>query len=499
MRRAAILLTWLAAACSTSTASAATGTFEVARLVGSTVPDETLPALAGPVPAGELTAFAVRRADGDWALRLAGPAVAASDVPSIGPQSPALELLASPTRLVASRARFNCGDCGRGDYVRIAAEVLTGPLGGPLATLAHCALGGPCSELACRAGVGYDLALSGDLLALRDPCAARVFDLSTGARRELGAVDEFAVAGRLVAFVPRPVAGSGRWRTFVVAAAASGTELYRSEPNRGEPDPSSFPPPGPTLLSERRIALTADGTLAFLGSRNDLMLATPQLPDGRAVRRLPGGTRIIAAGAAGVLLWREVTRRLELVAPDGRTLLARDLEAVLGTPASDGDAVVWAQRTCATTAITSWRFGDPEPARPDLRCATPRPSRAARTLSRTRRLRIPLSCSATPRGGCLATVTLTGIRGARRPPGAHGASRLYRLGSARVALDPGETARAVVPVSLRAARWLGRHSRLRLRIDVVADRRSLRPVGEIRLPSADGGFVRRTVRLRVAR
>jgi hypothetical protein len=54
-------------------ASAASGSFEVARLPASTLHERTIPTLSGPLPAGDGVVFAVGGPDGGAAVRLVAP------------------------------------------------------------------------------------------------------------------------------------------------------------------------------------------------------------------------------------------------------------------------------------------------------------------------------------------------------------------------------------------------------------------------------------------
>jgi hypothetical protein len=312
-----------------------------------------------------------------------------------------------------------------------------------------------------------------------------VLDLATGAQHPLGLTQALAVAGRYVARTTPQ--GSGPQPAIVVSDAATGAELYRP----GVPAAPAFPG-----LSAVQLALMDDGSVAYVTpvqNRLSLVVASPAAPGGRILAPVPNATSLIGIGPAGALL--ATGARLQFVPLDGvtppRTL---DLPDLVGEPAFDGHTITWAQRACVTTVVTSWRLGDPLPRAPDLRCPTARPATTTVTLPRTRRVSVGLACPGSARGGCLARVKLTAVSRARRARGANGTSRLYRLGSMHVALDPGEQAKAALLVPAGAARWVRTHARLRLRVEATNE-----STPAVRRPAGDDGAVVRTVGLRAAR
>jgi hypothetical protein len=487
MRLAALLASLVAVAAAAPPAIAATGSFEVARLPGSTLPDETIPKIVGPWPAGDLVAFALGDAAGAFSIGMGAPGVAIRRLATYAPMKNAsLELDASPSRIVVVRHAWECSDCRYMQYRATLDAVIAGPVTGPLATIAACEQGRqPC------AGAGYhcsadrprfSAALGDDVLAVVDRCTgtARVVDLATGGGGVLGPAAAVAAGGRFVATAEaRP---GMRTATVVVRDGVTRAELYRA----GLPATDTVP--------AAQMAVLPDGGVAYLSPAQQgqlaLVLASPQAPAGRVLRLVPFDTTIAGAGAGVVLLRsRSAPRLVSLASGAVQEIPVAD---VIGGPIFDGRTIAWAQRGCVTTVITTWRLGDARPANPDLRCPTPRPSRAARTLPRDRRLRVELACPATPRGGCLADVRLTAITRTRPRRGANGAARVYRLGRAGVALDPGTRGRSEVVVGPGAARWVRRHAPLRLRIEVVSRRDEL-------LPTGDRGHVARTVTLRAAR
>jgi hypothetical protein len=470
-------------------ASATSGSFEVARLPGSTLPERTIPAVSGPLPAGDGIVFAVGGPDGGATLRLVAPGAGTRDVATIAPKAGAsLTLLASPTRLVALRFASACEDCKYQVYRTTLEAVLAGPLGGPLATIAQCEEGQPCAaSFFCTGGQPrFSAALGGDLLGVRDTCSqtATVTNLANGASRALGKTAVLAVAGPYVATAEPGLPGAGT--RLVVRDVTTGAEVYRAGPLLE----SRFPAP--------RIALLPDGTVVYASAvpgKRAIVVASPPAPAGRVLRYVTSGVAVAGVGS-GLVLLTSPGPAAELVRLDGAAVPAGTLAIpdLLGVPAFDGRTIAWAQRACVTTTITSWTLGDPRPAPPDLRCPTPLPSRAAVTMSRSRRLGVELACPASTRGGCLASVRLTAMRRGRLPRGVNGAERSYRLGIVRVALDPRTLGRAELLVPPGAARWVRRHARLRLGIDVRSDREQAaqRPVG-------DPGRARGTVALSAAR
>lgn len=483
-----LLLTLLALSLGSVPAKAATGSLEVPRLPGSTVPLETIPTIAGPVPAGGAVAFGSGSSGRGWKVVVAVPGAGARDVATVAPQEAStLDLRASATRLALLRFARVCRGRGCHDmqYDVTLDETLAGPLAGPFAKLA-CVPGSACGSGSCGGSFqdGHGAALGGDLLAVRScqGASATLVDLATGVSRPLGPAVAVAVAGRLAA-VTEPSGSFGVPARIVVRDALSGAEIYRPVP------------PAASVVPAAQLALVADGSVFYTspaGSGLALVAASPAAPAGHVLRTVPTSTAIIGAGPAGVLLLTS-RGRLELVSLDGSSSRALELPDLVGAPAFDGATITWAQRTCVTTAIVSWRLGDQPPQAPDLRCPTLRPSRSAVTLPRNRRLRVQLSCPATGRGGCAGRVRLTAERRGRTPRGRNGAERRYRLGAIDVALDPGERQRVAIGVRSGAARWVRRHSRLRLRIDATSDvqRSAQRPAG-------DRGSVSRTVRLRSA-
>jgi hypothetical protein len=470
-------------ACSSPAALGATGTFELRRLPGSTLPRQTIPTVTGPVIAGDAVAYGAGGIDGAATIRLVAPGAGTRDVAVLAPKlNASLFLRASPTRLVAIRNAYVCTDCKYMSYRGTLDALLAGPLGGPLTPIAQCEEGQPCAAtFFCSPGrARFSAALGGDLLAVRDECGrtAYVTDLAGGSTVQLGHAEILAVAGPYVAV------GQPRTATtppaIVVRDALSGAELYRTP----VPEAIAFP--------VTSLALLPDGTVVYVANATrgvGLLAASRAAPGGRVLRilRTYGGA-IIGVGAAGVLL-RDSGSRLELVPLDGTAGGGFDVPDLSGSIAFDGRTIAWAQRTCVTTAFTTWTLGDPKPAAPDLRCPAALPSRAGVTMSRDRLLRVALTCPATARGGCLTTTRLTAVRRGRLRRGVNGAERSYRLGSVPTALDPGERAGIELRVPDGAARWVRRHAPLRLRIDVRSERAE-------QLPQGDGGVALRTVALR---
>jgi hypothetical protein len=486
MRLLATVAVLAALGVAASPAAATTGSFEVPRLPGSTLPQDALGVLAGPVPAGDAVAFATGNAGRGWAVQLGAPGARVRDVAAVAPRAGLTFVLhASATRLALARHAQVCVSCKYMLYDVTLDDVLAGPLAGPLATVADC---DPrtcsASTLPCAgSGSALDAALGGDLLAFRGGCSATatLVDLATGASRPLPPAQALAVAGPFVALA------ESSQTPVVVVDAASGAEVYRTAAPAAAGFPLAFGG------SAEQLALRADGTVVFVSvveRRPVLVAASPAEPAGRVLREVPAATAILGAGPAGVLLHDRRQSRLELVGLDGAARPLRTLPDLAGTPAFDGSTIAWAQRNCVTTAITSWRLGDPPPAAPDLRCPTPRPVRVPVTLPRNRMLSVGLSCPATARGGCLANAELVALRRAA----GRGAARSYRLGGVRVALDPGERGRAQLLVPPAAARRVRRHAPLRLRIDVTNEQ-----ARAARRPARDDGTVTWTVPLRAAR
>jgi len=482
MRFAVMLATLLLAAAAATSAMASTGTFEIPKLPGSTQPDDAIGVLAGPLPAGDAVVFGLGDAAGGWSVGIGAPGVPVRRLAAYPPKENAmLDLDASPSRIVVVRHAWECGSCRYMDYRATLDALISGPLTGPLTPIAAWEEGQPCAAGSLCSGQRsrFVAALGGDLLAAIDRCTqtARVTNLATGAGGPLGSATALAVAGSYVA-TTQPRAQSPA-STVIVRDASSLAESYRAGlPAGGEP----FSP---------QVALLADATAVYmspLGSQLALVVASPAAPSGRVLRVVPFATAIAGAGS-GLVLLMSGQGPAQLVPLNGGPVQELAIADLVGVPAFDGRSITWAQRACVTTAITSWQLGDVRPAGPDLRCPTPRPSRAARTLARNRRLSIELACPATGRGGCLADVRLTAIAHARR--GANGAERVYRLGHNGVALDPGTRGRSDFVVPAGAARWVRRHAPVRLRIDVVSRR-------DERLPAGDGGQVARTVTLRAA-
>lgn len=466
-------------------AHATTGTFEVQRLPGSTLPAQTLPRLTGPLPAGDGVVYAAGGTDGGAVVRLVAPGTGVREVAVLAPKDQAwLALHASSTRIAAIRTASICDDCKYMSYRSTLDALLAGPLGGPLTTITQCEAGQPCAATYfCSPGrPRFSAALGGDLLAVRDECgqSASVTNLAGGPAVQLGRADIVAVGGPYVAVGGQATVAP---QAIVVRNAASGAELYRTitAGTLGYPVTS--------------VAVAGDGTVVYslsLPRGVAVLTASPAAPAGRVLRaNLPYGTSVLGAGPAGAL-WRSGSR-LELAPLHSDAARSFDVPDLLGSVAFDGRTIAWARRTCVTTAITSWTLGDPVPSPSDLRCPTPLPSRAAVTMPRDRRLSVALACPSTARGGCLTTVRLTAIRRGRLARGANGAERSYRLGSVPAALDPGERALVQLRVPSGAARWVRRHAPLRLRIDSRSEgTASQRPPG-------DAGVATRTVMLRAAR
>jgi hypothetical protein len=488
MRLAALLASLVAVAAAAPPAVAATGSFEVPRLPGSTLPDETIPKIVGPRPAGDLVAFAIGDAAGGWSVGLGAPGVVVRRLAAYPPKKNAsLELEASPSRIAVVRHAWDCSLCRYMDYFATLDAVIAGPVAGPLTPLASCERGRqPCSGagfLWTAERPQFSAALGDDVLAVVDGCArtARVVDLATGGGGVLGPAAAVAAGGRFVATTEgRPGTLAA---TVVVRDGVSRTELYRA----GVPAADTVPAAQMAVLPDGGVVYTAPGQQGQLA----LVFATPQAPAGRVLRLVPFDTAIGGAGSGVVLLTSgSAAPRLVSLASGGEQEIP--LPDVIAGPFLDGRTIAWAQRGCVTTVITSWRLGDPRPAVPDLRCPTPRPSRAALTLPRNRRLSVELACPATARGGCLADLRLTAITRRRARRGANAAERLYRLGRTAVALDPGTRGRSEVIVASGAARWVRRHAPMRLKIEAVSQREEL-------LLAGDRGHVVRSVTLRAAR
>jgi hypothetical protein len=486
MTIAAALAALVSVACCAPAAIATTGTFEVPRLPGTTVPVQTIPTLTGPLIAGDATVYAVGGTDGAATVRLVSPGAPTRDVASFAPKQNAILFLhASPSRLVAIRTAYVCSDCKYMSYRSTLDALLAGPLGGPLATITQCEEGQPCAATYfCYPGrARFSGALDGDLLAVRDECGATasVTNLAGGPPVQLGPAEIVAVGGPYVAVGVQRTATTPA--AIVVRDAASGAEIYRT------------PLPQAVGFPVTSLALLPDGTVVYAVNAPagvTVAVASRAAPGGRVLRaNLPYGTAVIGARAAGALL--RFDTRLDLVPLDGAASRGFDVPDPTGSVAFDGRTIAWAQRTCVTTAITTWTLGEPAPAAPDLRCPTALASRAAVTMLRDRRLGVVLACPATPRGGCTTTVRLTAIRRGRLRRGVNGAERSYRLGSVPAALDPGERTPVELLVPAGAARWVRRHAPLRLRIDVRSDRS-----GAYR-PPGDSGIARQTVALRAQR
>ena len=478
-----------------SPAVAASGTFELPRLPGSTLAALTIGDLVGPLPAGDALAFAAGNAVRGWSVRVGAPGAAGRVLAAYPPlQNASIAVRASATRVAVVRHAWVCDDCKYMSYRATLDAVAAGPLGGPLTVLSQCETGQPCAGAGALCGGDrpqFAAALGGDLLAVRDSCSREtsVVDLATGATRPVTSGLAFgtpalAVAGRYVATTESSV-GTLR-ATVVVRDATTGAQVYRA----GLPATDVVPAPQLVLLADATAIYTSPvpGQLA-------LVVASPAAPAGRVVRLVPYSTVIDGAGPTLVLITAPGIP-LGFVSLDGRAVppVPGGATNLLGAPVFDGATVAWAQRTCVTTVLTRWQIADPPPQRPDLRCPTPRPSRATLTLSRCGRLRVSLACPATTRGGCLATARFVARRLGPLPRGANGAERLYRLGAVPVALDPGEHALADLAVPAGAAHWVRRHAPLRVRIDVVSDRTSA-----VERPPGDRGVVTRTVTLRAAR
>jgi len=518
----------LLAAFGATPAMAASGTFEVPRLPGSTLPGETIPQLAGPRPAGDAIAFAAGSDARGWSVLLGAPGIAARRLaayppralgPGLAREFTSLELQASSTRLAVVRHAHICLSCHDMQTRATLDALIAGPLEGPLTPIAYCETGQACGASLCSGdGPRFVSALGGDLLAVVDSCSqtdpagltaavqtSSVIELATGAGRELGRASAAAVAGPFVAMVePRPRTDApleprarGDWRgligqsTVVVRDGASGAEVYRVGLPRTE---LPFRGSSVALLADGTVVFTSgvlDAQAGLLADRLAVITASPADPAGRVLRVVKRSTGI-GGVAPGVVLLTSQESPLEFVSLDGGPVpaVSRFLTDLVGRPAFDGRTIAWAQRTCVTTVVTRWQIGDPLPAAPDLRCPTPRPSRSAAILPRDRRLRVALTCPATARGGCLAGVGLTAERRGRVRRG-NGATRSRRLGGTSLALDPGERGLAEVTVPFRAARWVRKHP-LRLFIDVAGQ-------SPPALPPGDRGGATRVVTLRAER
>jgi hypothetical protein len=466
-------------------AVAASGTFEVGLL-----PDGSIPQLVGPLPAGDAVAFAAGEAGSGWSVRLGAPGAVARELRAIAPErGTTLVLAASATHLAVARHAEYCDDCRYTSYVATRDELQVGALGRPLATLAQC-VRGSCEQIGCVVGrQRFGAVLGAGLLATRDECGRTwsLTNLATGATRSLGNPVAVAVAGTFVAVAETATPGAPA--TIVVRDAATGAEDYRAGPPAAGGPPQILVGSPPPLL-----ALRADGAVVYttvVGGRLALVAASSALPGGRVLRELTYVNAIAGLGDAGVVLL--TGSHVEVLPLDGsRPTATLDISDPVGPPAtSDGRTVTWSRRTCTTAAITSWRIGEPVPAAADLRCPTPVPARTALRLPRHGRLAISFTCPATARGGCRATAYLTARRLGKLPRDANGATRVYRLGRADIALDPGATARRTVTLAPGAQRWVRRHAPLRMRIDVVSSR-----TRSAQRPAGDDGTISRTVALR---
>ena len=488
MRHGAIagLLASLAVlACAAPAAIAATATFDIPRLPGTTSPGETIPLLTGPLPAGDGVVYAAGRRDGSASVRFATAAAGTREVARFAPkQNASLSLYASPTRLAAIRFAYVCSDCRYMDYRTTLDSLLAGPVGGPLTPIAQCEEGQPCA-LTFFCGYGstrFGAALGGELLAVRDTCTGTSCGHETSpTARRCNSVRHSRGGRRAVSSRGSSHARPRPRRRSSCATATTGAELYRS------------PVPPAVTFPITSLVLLPDGTVVYglpqQSAGIPIVVATPAAPAGRVLRTVSHGSALIGAGPAGVLVARG--SNLELLPLDGSVGHGFDIPDLVGTPGFDGRTITWARRTCVTTAISSWTLGTAPPPLLDLRCPTPRPSRASVTLPRDRRLGVALSCPASARGGCVAGVRLTAIRRGRLARGSNGAERSYRLGNVPVALDPGEGARAELLVPAGAARWVRRHAPLRLRVEVRSERTAVAaPAGRARRRGAH----RRTAR-----
>jgi len=285
-----LLLTVLALLAITAPANAATGSFEVGRVLGTSEPEETIPVLAGPVPVGAGVVLASGSEQRGFVVRMQAPGapLSARDLVAFpGQPGSSIALSASGARLTVVRHAEICTDCRYGGAETTLDAVLTGPLGGPLTTLAQCGPGS-CVQY-CSQGGRYEVSLDGDLMGVRDRCrsTASVIDLQTGEGVDLGRATRVAVAGRFVA-VSEPRTGAlNPSTTIVVRDASSGAEVYRS----GIPAES---------LTPTSIALLADGTVIYSAAVGSgpaaVVTASPAAPAGRVVRELARGTDIVDAG-----------------------------------------------------------------------------------------------------------------------------------------------------------------------------------------------------------
>jgi hypothetical protein len=474
-------------------------TIQVPRLPGPSASPETVPIVVGAQPVGDGIVFASGSTTRGWTVWLAAPGSPPRALARIAAArsatSDVISVEVSPTRLVVAHHAETCDDASEGCkymfYRLLLDSLVAGPIAGPLSPIAQCEGGQPCAaSFPCMTGrPRFDAVLGGDLLAVIDRCSggsAAVTNLATGASVPLGSAEAVAVAGPFVAVAVADPAAPAPLARIVVRSAASGAEVYR---------PGL---PAITIVGEPEFALLRDGTVVYVASASGgvaVAVASAAGPAGRVLRYESGPIQIYGAGAAGVLASAPGSG-LELVPLDGSQTTAPVLNIAnaISRPAFDGQTVVWAQRLCVTTTITSWRPGEPAPPGLDLRCPTPAPSAAAATLSGDRRLGAVVSCPATTRGGCQAFVDLTAVRGARAGRGLAPTSRSRRLGGVDVALDPGTRGLAEVVVSRSAARWVRRYAPLRLRVDVQS---SLYAADE--RPTGDSGRTSRTVALRAAR
>jgi hypothetical protein len=476
-----VLLGALAAPC------AHAATIEVGRPAGP--PDAVLGALAGPVPAGGAVAYASGRPDAVRPIVVQAPGGTARVVGTISPvKDSRVVLAASSGALVATRQASDCSDaydCRSGPNV-VNDELYAGPLGGPLTmsnscTSQTCVANQPCVAYTDdQQSASTAIAASGSRILVRRLCGGRALVIGPDGVHDLGAVDAAALGADTAAVVLRPVPVG---QQVVRVQRLDGTIL------------ATYPLPYITYVSPSSVVspLAVDGETALLGGGGGVRIFDAQAPAGG--RLVPGtpATTLIGAGAG-----RFAVRRAGATAPDallvfddGGALLA-DVRVAdrIGAVGFDGTTLTYAQRACVVTTITTWRVGGPPPGAAPRACGTPRPVRT-RPVLRSGALSLSVRCPAAAVAGCQGELTATTQRAGRLPAGANAAERLYRLGSATVALNPGETGALRLRPAAGARRFARRHARgLRVVVELRARAGADRPAG-------DHGVARAQLPLRV--
>lgn len=229
-------------------------------------------------------------------------------------------------------------------------------------------------------------------------CVDGLLDLATGAVTRLAEGAVLALAGSR-AVLATPKKGTVRatyrladWRTGALVRPLPGFTRYGDD--------------------ERRIALAADGTVAYttLGGVETIG------PGGarRVLRRKPGEEEIAQELLfAGPLLaeWRVERSNgsddrawVRIQRPDGTGARTVVPQLVGGGWSAANGRVAWAVRPCAQTVVQVWDLAGPPPApAPDL-CTLGRLSTAPVRLTRGGRLPIAVTCPPAPAQGCAGDV-----------------------------------------------------------------------------------------------